>query len=375
MKETIINGKVILEDQIVEKNIILEDDKIVEISNRIEGETIDAAHNYVSPGFIDLHTHGREQHDTMYASFEQLNAMTLAHMKTGVTSFLPTTVTSPIEEIAAACDNIALNKDKVEGSKILGIHLEGPFINKKYKGAQPESAIIAPTLDNYRAITHGHEDIISKITLAPEMEGSYDLIEYLVQKGVSVSVGHTNATYEETKEAFDRGANSTTHTFNAMTPLHHRKPGVVGAVMNDSRVYAELILDGKHVVFPSAKALVNSLDKSKVVLISDSLEAAGMPVGQYMLGSQKIWVKDGRAELEDGTIAGSIAGLNEEVRNAVRFLNVSLVDAVNFASRNPADSIGHKELGRIKEGCIADFVIFDEDFNVKNVIINGNIKL
>lgn len=370
------NGKVILEHEIVNANIYFENDTITEISNRApdDEEVFDAAGLFVSPGFIDVHTHGRKGCDTMDADPAKLNTISKANIATGCTSYLPTTMTMSIADVSQAVDAVAELKGHEKGAKILGVHLEGPFISPKHKGAQAEENIIEPTIDHFKALAHGHEDLIRKITLAPE-RGCDDLIKYLVAKGISVSVGHSDATYEEAMAAFAIGANSTTHTFNAMTPLHHRSPGIVGAAMMSRDTYSELILDGKHVMYPAAKILAEAKGCEKLVLITDSLEAAGMPVGQYELGGQKIWVKDGRAELADGTIAGSIAGLNEEVNHAIYHLNLSLCDAVNCASRNPANSLHEEHLGRIAVGCKADLIFFDQDIDIKASFVNGVKKL
>lgn len=372
----ITNGKVILENEIVDANLYFENDTITEISDRVpqKEEVIDAGGLFVSPGFIDVHTHGRKGCDTMDADPDKLNTISKANLTTGCTAYLPTTMTMSIADVAAAVDAVAKLKGHEEGAAILGVHLEGPFISAKHKGAQAEENIIEPTIDNFKSLAHGHEELIRKITLAPERD-CHDLVVYLAAKGISVSVGHSDATYEEALDAFAWGANSTTHTFNAMTPLKHRAPGIVGAAMNSPQVYSELILDGKHVMYPAAKILAAMKGKEKLVFITDSLEAAGMPVGQYELGGQKIWVKNGRAELADGTIAGSIAGLNEEVRHAVDHLNMSLNDAVNCASRNPADSIGESSRGRIKVGCKADLIFFDVNIDVQSAFVNGERKL
>lgn len=374
MKTLIRNGKIILEDEIIESDLLIDDDKILGFQNSDDAKVIDAQGLYVSPGFIDVHTHGRKGADTMDATKESLEIMSREHLKTGVTSFLPTTMTMPIEDVARAMDAIGQYKDEVTGAKIIGVHLEGPFISAKYKGAQPESAIIAPSIENYKALCHGHEELVKKITIAPEREGALELIDYLAKHEVSVSVGHSNATFEETVKAIHYGANSTTHTYNAMTPLHHREPGIVGTAMLNQRLYAELILDGKHVKWPSARILAEMKDDDKLVLVTDSLEAAGMPVGEYMLGGQKVFVKDGRAELENGTIAGSIAGMNEEVKHAVEHLNVSLVKAVNYASRNPADSLNRKDLGRIAPGAKADLIFFNANIDIMHAMVDGILK-
>lgn len=376
MKKCITNGKIILHDEIVEKNVFIENDKIIEVSDRqpINEEIIDANGLYVSPGFVDVHTHGRGGSDTMYATFEDLNIISKATLKTGVTSFLPTTMTMPVDAIAKAIENIAINKDKVEGAQVLGTHLEGPFFNKIYKGAQPEECMILPTVDNYLSFVKEYQDIVRKISIAPELEHSLELIEYLKDKNTVVSLGHTNATYEEAQKAIDAGATSGTHTYNAMTPLTHRAPGVVGAVMTNNSVYAELILDGVHVHYAAARALLGTKGKDKVILITDSLEAAGLEDGKYLLGNQDVYVKNGEARLLSGALAGSIVSMNVAVKNAYHHLGITLNEAVNLASYNPAKSINEDLLGEIKVGNFADIIFFDEDIDVKNVMIKGQLK-
>lgn len=376
MKKCIINGKIILHDEIVEKNVFIENEKIIEVSDRqpINEEIIDAKGLYVSPGFVDVHTHGRGGSDTMYATFEDLNTISKATLKTGVTSFLPTTMTMPVDAITKAIENIAINKDKVEGAQVLGTHLEGPFFNKIYKGAQPEECMILPTVDNYLSFVKEYQDVVRKISIAPELEHSLELIEYLKDKNTVVSLGHTNATYEEAQKAIDAGATSGTHTYNAMTPLTHRAPGVVGAVMTNNSVYAELILDGVHVHYTAAKALLGTKGKDKVILITDSLEAAGLEDGKYLLGNQDVYVKNGEARLLNGALAGSIVSMNVAVKNAYHHLGITLNEAVNLASYNPAKSINEDLLGEIKVGNFADIIFFDEDIDVKDVMIKGQLK-
>ena len=377
MKYCILNGKVILKDQVIDANVFVSGSKITEISKRQpEDETvIDAKGRYVSPGFIDDHSHGRGGSDTMYPTFDDINTITTASIKTGVTSILPTTMTMSVEDTYAAIKNVAENIDKVDGSKILGVHMEGPFFNKKYKGAQPEEFMIEPTVENYHALTGEYDWAVKKLSLAPEREGCIPLIEYLVKEGVTVSIGHTDATYDQAVAGINAGATSGTHTYNAMTPLTHRNPGVVGAIMSHDQVYAELILDGIHVSFPAAKVLLKAKGLDKVMLITDSIEASGLPDGQYKLGNQPVYVKDNAARLKDGTLAGSILALNDAVKNAYKNLDLTIYEAVNLASYNPAKNLNLIDLGEIAVNKTADIIMFDDDIRVDFAMVDGKIKI
>lgn len=376
MKQCIINGNVILKDKVVTKSVYIEDGYIIEISNRqpTDENIIDAKGRYVSPGFIEVHSHGRLGSDSMYPTFEDINTISKGSLMTGVTSILPTTMTMSIEDTQKAIVNIVKNKEQVEGSKIIGIHMEGPFFNMKYKGAQPEEFMIAPTIENFQKLTDGHLDFVKKISLAPEKDGSLELIEYLVSKGVVVSAGHTNASYEEMHAGIECGITSGTHTFNAMTPLTHRNPGVVGAIMEDDRVYAELILDGIHVDYPAAKVLLRAKGIDKVVLITDSMEAAGLEDGKYTLGNQAVYVKDNSARLESGSLAGSVLAMNSAIHNALTGLNLPIHVAVKMASLNAANSLHMYDIGEIAVNKKADIILFDDQITVSCAMIDGNIK-
>lgn len=377
MKYCILNGKVILKDKVIDGNVFIDGSKITEISKRQpDNETvIDAKGRYVSPGFIDVHSHGRGGSDTMYPTFKDINTITTTSIKAGVTSILPTTMTMSKEDTYAAIENVAKNIDKTSGSKILGVHMEGPFFNKKYKGAQPEEFMIEPTVENYQALTGEYSWVVKKISLAPERENSDKLIEYLVKEGVVVSIGHTDATYDQAVVGINAGATSGTHTYNAMTPLTHRNPGVVGAIMEHDQVYAELILDGIHVSYPAAKVLLKAKGLDKVMLITDSIEASGLPDGQYKLGNQPVYVKDKAARLKDGTLAGSILALNDAVKNAYNHLGLTINEAVNLASLNPAKNLNLIDLGEIAVNKTADIIMFDEEINVDFAMVNGKIEI
>lgn len=375
MKKCIINGKVILHDEIVTKNVFIEGDKIVEISERKpeKEDIIDAKGLYVSPGFIDIHTHGRGGYQVMDSTFESLNAISKASLQTGVTSFLVSTVTMPIESISHAIENVVKNKEKVEGAQILGVHMEGPFFSKVYKGAQPEEYMIHPTIQNFVSIVNNNEDIVKKVSLAPELEGATELIPYLFEKGIIVSLGHTNATYQEAQRAIDLGATSATHTYNAMTPLTHREVGVTGTVMINQNVYAELVLDGIHVSYPAAKILLKMKGKDKVVLITDSVETAGLPDGIYESSMGTVRINNHQVRLLNGTLAGSQADMNQCVKNVYQHLGLTLNEAVSLASYNPAKSLGIDKMGEIKVGNFADIIFFDDNFQIKQTIVKGKV--
>lgn len=377
MKKCIINGKVVLKDKIIDSNVYIEDEYICEISKRQpeDEQVFDAKGLYLSPGFIESHCHGRGGSDFMYPSFEDLNTITTNSIKTGVTSILATTMTMSKEDTLSAIKNIAANMDKVEGSKVLGIHMEGPFFNVRYKGAQPAEFMIAPTIENYKAFVGANGHLIKKISLAPELDNADKLIEYLVKEGVTVSLGHTDATYDQTIVGINAGATSSTHTFNAMTPLTHRNPGVVGAVMESDQVYAELILDGIHVSFPAARVLLKAKGLDKVVLITDSMEASGLEEGQYQIGNQAVFVKDNAVRLESGSLAGSVLAMNIAVKNAYQQFGITINEAVNLASYNPAKNLNLIDLGEIAVNKKADLIMFDEKFNVNFVMIDGEVRI
>lgn len=375
MKKCIINGKVILHDEVVTKNVFIEGDKVVEISERKpeKEDIIDAKGLYVSPGFIDIHTHGRGGYQVMDSTFESLNAISKASLQTGVTSFLVSTVTMPVESISHAIENVVKNKEKVEGAQILGVHMEGPFFSKVYKGAQPEEYMIHPTIQNFVSIVNNNEDIVKKVSLAPELEGATELIPYLFEKGIIVSLGHTNATYQEAQRAIDLGATSATHTYNAMTPLTHREVGVTGTVMINQNVYAELVLDGIHVSYPAAKILLKTKGKDKVVLITDSVETAGLPDGIYESSMGTVRINNHQVRLLNGTLAGSQADMNQCVKNVYQHLGLTLNEAVSLASYNPAKSLGIDKMGEIKVGNFADIIFFDDNFQIKQTIVKGKV--
>jgi len=375
--KAIINGKIIKENNIIEGQVLLFNEKIMkfldketfEKSGQECEEIIDAKGNYVSPGFIDMHIHGSGGYDVMDGTIEAINGVSQAVVKNGVTGFLATTMTMSKEKIYSALDSVReVMKSEVKGAKVLGAHMEGPFINKKHKGAQPEKSILEP---NYKFI-ESYTDVLKLITLAPEMDKNFNFINETKEKtNIILSIGHSDAEYEETMEAINHGITHATHTFNAMTPLNHRKPGIVGAVFN-SDVYCELIADGIHIHPAIFKILKKVKGKERIILITDSMRAGCLKDGISELGGQKVIVKDNAARLEDGTLAGSILKLNKGIKNFMDNSGMNMCEAISLVSINPARELNIDKLkGSLEPGKFADIVILDEAFNIKQTIVEG----
>jgi N-acetylglucosamine-6-phosphate deacetylase len=373
--KAIVNGKIILEDEIVEGSALIYDEKIVNMVNNHEvgrfnvDSIIDAKGNYVSPGFIDLHIHGSGGYDTMDGTYEAQSIISKTIIKNGVTSYLPTTMSMSKECIKKALENIRGISIK-DGARILGVHLEGPFINPKFKGAQREDYIIKPDYDFIK----DYLDIIKIITFAPEMDEDFEFMDKMKKHGnVVLSMGHTNGTFEEAIRAIENGVNYGTHVFNAMSGLHHRKPGVLGALFSRD-VYCELIGDTIHVHKGLFEVFIHINGKERVILVTDSMRAGSMECGEYELGGQRVIVDENSARLEDNTLAGSILKLNEAVKNIRDNTKYNIREVVNMATVNPAKAIGmYDKIGTIKRGKSADLVIFDEDINILKTIINGKV--
>ncbi|EJP6471064.1 N-acetylglucosamine-6-phosphate deacetylase [Clostridium botulinum] len=375
--KAIVNGKIIVENKILEDKVLLFEEKIVSILDKQnvnlneDVEIIDAKELYVSPGFIDVHIHGSGAKDIMDGDLEAIKVISSTIAKRGVTSFLSTTMTMDKKDIYKALDVIKQAMGmKFCGAKVLGAHLEGPFINPKYKGAQKEDFIQNPSFD----FINGYEDVIKIITLAPEMDENFKFLKDIKENtNIVLSIGHSDATYEQAIESIDNGINRATHTFNAMTPLHHRKPGIVGAIMNTD-IYCELIADNIHVHKGAINALTKIKGKDKIILITDSMRAGCMKNGIWELGGQKVIVKNGSARLEDNTLAGSILTLDNAVKNMKNNIEASLCEVISMVTINPAKDINiYDKKGSLEKGKDADIVIFDKDINISMTIAEGDI--
>ncbi|HAU5157822.1 TPA: N-acetylglucosamine-6-phosphate deacetylase [Clostridioides difficile] len=369
----LINGKIILKNQILENKVLVFDEKIIDIADSVpkDCEVIDADGKYISPGLIDIHIHGNMGKDTMDSTDESIETISKSIMRHGVTSFLPTTMTMDKEHVYDALEVIkkAQNR-KLEGAQVLGAHLEGPFINENYKGAQNEKFIIN---SKYEFIKE-YKDVIKVITYAPEKDIDFDFTREIKRcTDIVLSIGHSNANYEQAKEAINLGVTNVTHMFNAMTGLNHRDPGVVGAALT-TNVYSELIADTIHINKDLFQFILNNKGKERLILITDSIEVGGLEDGDYSLGGQKVIVKGNEARLENGALAGSVLSLNKMVFNFLDNTNLKVNEAISLASLNPATSLGiNDKKGSLEIGKDADIAVFDENLDCKMTLCLGEV--
>ena len=377
----LINGKLIIPDKYgkftVKENLVMTfNDKIQSITS-IENvdlsafdEVIDAAGKYVSPGFINIHIHGCAGFDTMDAELESLTAMQKFLPTTGVTTFLPTTMTMPFELVTKALRVIREGMKSEVGARILGANVEGPYISKKFKGAQDEKFIKVANFEDIAEFV----DVVRIITLAPEELKDYNFVKDCHNNNIIVSIGHAAADYDIAIDAINNhGVRHIPHLFNAQTGLHHRKPGVVGAAL-DSDAVVELICDNVH-VHPVVQRLVWKVKPSEeIVLITDSLRACGLSDGTYTLGGQEVNVKGELATLADGTLAGSVAKMNHVVRNFMLNAKISIAEAVELVTKSPAVELkAYDYLGSLEVGKAADFLLLDCDCEIHSAFIRGKL--
>ena len=360
----------------LEKTSLTYDEKFVTIGKNEECLQELPEEYVVVPGFIDEHVHGAAGSDAMDGTMEDLGKIANALASEGTTAFLATTMTQSPENITKALKAVKAYRElsPESGAEILGVHLEGPFISKDFVGAQPIEYLAKPSVEVFKKYQDASGDCVRIVTLAPEVEGSTELIKYLVSQNIVASIGHTNATYVDVKKAVEVGATNLTHTYNAMKPLHHREVGTVGSGFLFDELNCECICDGIHVSGPAIQLLHKNKPADKMTLITDAMRAKHMPDGVSELGGQVVIVKNGEARLENGTLAGSVLKMNNAVKNVMKFLNLPLEEVVKLASQNPAKNLGvFDQMGSIKEGKRADFVILDKDLNVVQTVRNGKV--
>jgi N-acetylglucosamine-6-phosphate deacetylase len=374
------------QEELSDSVILTEEGRIIAIGHRDEVKIPAGAIDYIAagvivvPGFVDVHIHGAGGHDVMEATPAALDCITSTVARYGTTSILATTVTASVNETCRSLEGIAeyiRAHEKFEqgttgpSAEILGIHLEGPFISKARRGVHPPDAIARPSvqiLEKFRAAADG---LIRMITVAPEIPGALDLIQAAVSNGIVAAIGHTDANYEQTQAAIQAGARHTVHFYNAMRPFSHRDPGIIGAVLTEPDVTAEVIADGIHVAGPAIQVLLGTKGFDTVLLASDATAATGMPDGNFRLGNFEVVVKDGVCRNVEGKLAGSTLTLDRALRYIVA-LGVPLPDAVRMATILPARrvSLAGKK-GIIALGADADLVVLTPDLRVVGVMTRG----
>ena len=366
--------------------VLIEGETIHEIFSQAQrpvpggSRVVDFGDAILAPGFVDIHIHGGAGHDVMnadtagFACFERLLA---AH---GVTSYFPTTVTAAIDQTLSALDHLASLIEQSENTPAqndgraqpLGIHLEGPFISHTRRGVHPPAHLQRPTLDLFERFWQAARGRIRLMTIAPELEGAREVIAEASRRGVCISLGHTDADLEITRGAIAAGARHATHTFNAMRPLNHRDPGIIGAVLTDSRLTADIIADGIHLHPATVDLFLKSKGPDLAVLITDATAATGMPEGRYRLGGMEVEVKDGRC-MAGEKLAGSVLTMDRAVQNVMQFAHWNLQDAVRPATLSPARVMRLTQRGKLHAGCTADIAVLNSRGEVKTTIVRGAV--
>jgi N-acetylglucosamine-6-phosphate deacetylase len=378
--------------------LLVEEGRILDISPRgsrqLPANTalLDFGESVIAPGYVDLHIHGSAGHDVMDDSADALPAIENFLARHGVTTYFPTTVTAPMDTTLRALDRLAnaiekrednsrernnKNNNKDAGGRALplGIHLEGPFISHARRGVHPPENLLAPTLALFDQFWQAARGRISIMTIAPELQRAPEVIAEAAQRGVCVSLGHSDADLAATRRGIAAGARHATHTFNAMRPLghnamNHRDPGILAAVLTDSRLSADLIADGIHLDPSIVKLVANAKGPDQTVLITDAISATGMPDGRYRLGSFQVELRDGKCTT-NGTLAGSVLTLDRAVRNLADFAEWDLPQAVAAATRNPARVARIANKGSLAAGADADFVVLSPEGEVLRTFIGG----
>lgn len=369
-------GTLITPNEVLKESfIVIDKGKIVQISKSKPDNM--RVHDYgdsiLSPGFVDIHTHGSFGIDIMNASQWMLSELACKLPTAGVTSFFPSTVTDNFSRLKEALQCSLKASKAGKGANILGVHLEGPYLNVEKKGAQMEEYIRAPSFEEFSELFKAGEGLLKRITVAPDVAGSIEFIEKVIKNfDVTVSLGHTNATYDQTRLAFDCGAKLVTHLFNGMRELHHREPGIVGAALIRDDVFTEAIVDLVHLHPATVMLIYRCKSAKRMVLVTDSTAGAGLPDGSYKLGPVSVVIKDGVSRLADGALAGSTLTMIKAVQNAVK-IGVSVGDAIAMATSTPCKALKIRGKGEIAVGCDADLLVLDKQLNIRSTYINGEV--
>lgn len=338
-------------------------------------QTLDFQDCVLAPGLIDIHIHGSAGHDVMQPDKRGLEQMEEFLASRGVTSYFPSTVAAPLDRTLRSLEFLA---DAIESASAgraqpLGIHLEGPFLSHARRGVHLPENLLKPTLETFDRFWQAARGHVGVLTIAPELDGALEVITEANKRGVCVSIGHSDADLAAARAGISAGARHATHTFNAMRPLDHRAPGILGEVLSNSNLSADIIADGVHVHPSVVRLFLEAKGEERAVLITDAISAAGMPDGPYQLGGMDVEVRDGKVT-RDGSLAGSVLTLDRAVRNAMQFGGWSLQPAVRAATRNPALAVGLKKKGILQTGADADLVALADDGAVRAVIAKGRVR-
>lgn len=377
--QVIYNVKWVSDDQIIPSTSVwIRAGKIDKIEQTAVPEIpkgyqkIDGQGHILIPGMIDVHIHGANGFDMMDGTIESIQEVSRTCALTGCTSFLVTSVSSTIEDLLNMIRQVKKVIGHEAGAKIAGIHLEGPYLNVKRKGMQNEKYLRHPHLAEMQQIMSEAGSLIKMVTIAPELPGGIELVKFLKDQGIVVAIAHSDASYEEAKQAFTVGASHVTHCFNGMRPIHHRDPGIVVAAFEEKHVSLQAIVDHVH-LHPAIVRLMHRIKgKEGMVLITDALQAMGVGDGQYLFGGHLVTVSNGIARLDDGTLASSTVTMNEALGKTVQS-GISLSDAAYMASTTPANILKLKNKGRILPGADADVVLIDTQYQVQWTMIEGQI--
>ena len=373
------------QERIEQPLLLVDDGIIVEVDSRTRREVpkdcrvMDFSDGILTPGFVDIHIHGGGGHDVMEPEPNALPSVERLLAHHGVSSYFPTTVTAPIDQTLAALKRLA---DAIEDTEThqqsrdlrarpVGIHLEGPFLSHVRRGVHPPENLLPPTLGTFDRLWQAARGHVRVMTIAPELPGALEVITEAARRGVCVSIGHSDADLDAARAAVAAGSRHATHTFNAMRPLGHRDPGILGEVLTDSKLSADIIADGIHLDPVVVQLFLQAKGPDNAVLITDAIAATGMPDGRYRLGSLEVSLKDGKC-LSDGKLAGSVLTMDRAIRNVMHFAQWDLQRALSLATLNPARVVGLTGAGRLKVGAQADIVVLSPTGEVKKTIIGGS---
>ena len=376
MKTYLTGGTLLTPDQVLPGyTLVIEDERICSIQAgnvrpEENAQVLDVSGKWVAPGFIDLHMHGAVGVSIMDATVESLHKISRFITRFGVTSWLPTTWSAEPAPTLKAIQGVADSPQPEDAARHLGVHVEGPYLNVEYRGAQLPELIRNADVNEYREWFK--TGVVKLVTIAPENEGADQFISEGVKEGIEFSIGHSAADYEQVLRAADLGVRQATHIFNGMVGLHHRQPGTVGGILAEDRIYAQLICDGVHIHPAVVKTLIRAKGTSRVILITDAIRGTGLPDGDYEFGNQKIIVRDGVARTPQGGLSGSTLTMDKALRNVMNFTGLPFHEVLPMATSVPAEAMGWQaKKGTLQPGADADVVLLDAGFNVTRTMIAG----